>query len=195
MKLNVVSILLILICAQACADTSLKGTGSTLAGPLFLKWIQEYQAGQPSVKIQYEMKDSFGGVEKAFNRGADFTAVDTSFTVEEARNAQSRVILHLPVAVEGVAITYNLPGVPGGLHLTPKVLSDIFMGGIQKWNNAAIRELNPGLTLPDMKIRVIHREDESALHDLFPFFLAKLDPRWTLKREGKEICIGRRART
>lgn len=181
--LNRMTLIILLGVTPVCAETSLKGTGSTLAAPLLMKWTVEYRSIQPGVKVQYETKDSSEGVDKALHHGADFAVADTPFTLEEERLLQSRAILHLPVALEAVAITYNLPGVPTGLKLSPAVLSDIFLGAVIRWNAAAIRQLNPGVELPDMVIRVIHREEESSLHDLFPSFLAKQDPKWTLKRE------------
>ena len=177
------AIVTLLSLSPAYAETSLHGTGSTLSGPLYQKWASEYRQAQPGVKIQYELKDSSEGVDKAIHHGADFSVVDTTFNIEEERLVQSRAILHLPVALEAVAITYNLPGVPSGLKLSPTVLSGIFFGSIKKWNDTDIKALNPDLDLPDLEIRVIHREEESSLHDLFPSFLAKQDPKWTSKRE------------
>jgi phosphate transport system substrate-binding protein len=182
-SLKMMMVIAVLGTAQAYAETSLKGTGSVLPVPLYLKWIAEWHHTQAGVKVQYEIKDSSEGVNKALNHGSDFAATDTPLTLEEERLAQSWAILHLPVALEAVAITYNLPGVPTGLQLTPTVLSDIFRGVVKKWNSTAIKELNPGVELPDLEIRVVHREEESSLRDLFPSFLAKLDPQWTLKRE------------
>ncbi len=183
--LKLLAAIAVLSSSQAFADTSLKGVGSALVASLYGKWIKERRQVEPAVKVQYEVKDSSEGVQKALNHGSDFAAVDTPFTLEEGQLVQSRAILHLPVAVEAVAITYNLPGVETGLKLTPAVLSDIFQGVTKKWNNPAIKELNPGVDLPDLEIRVVHREEESSPHDLFPSYLAKQDPQWTLKR-GKD---------
>lgn len=180
---KILMVLIVLSVAPIYAGTSLNGTGSVLAGPLCLKWIQEWRQVEPGVKVQYEVKDSSEGVQKAMDHGKDFAFVDTPFTLEEGRLTQSRVILHLPVALEAVAITYNLPGIETGLQLTPAVLSDIFQGTVKKWNNPAIQELNPGVDLPEIEIRVVHREEASSLHDLFPSFLAKTDPKWVLKHE------------
>jgi len=177
------AVLAVLSLSPAYAETTLQGTGSTMAGPLYQKWAAEYRQAHRDAKVQYEWKDSSEGVDKAIHHGSDFAVADTPFTLEEERLAQSRAILHLPVALEAVAITYNLPGVPTGLQLSPTVLSGIFLGTIKKWNDTDIKALNPGLDLPALEIRVVHREEESSLHDLFPAFLAKQDPKWTLKRE------------
>lgn len=168
------------------ADTSFKGAGSFLSAPLVLKWSGEWHKAHPTLKLEYETKDSSEGVKDAFNHSSDFAVTDTPFNLEEERLAPSRAILHLPVALEAVGITYNLPGVPTGLKLTPQALSGIFLGSIKKWNDPALKESNPGVDLPDMEIRVVHREEESGLHDLFPAFLVKLDPKWTLKHEKEE---------
>jgi phosphate transport system substrate-binding protein len=168
------------------AAVSLKGTGSSLAAPLYFQWIGDRAQEQPDVKIKYEVKDSDEGVKKALGHGSDFASTDSPLTDSEQQKTMRRTILHLPVALEAVAITYNLPGVPTGLKLTPGVLSDIFLGTIKKWNNIAIKELNPGTNLLDMDIRVLHRGEESSLHDLFPGYLAALDPQWMTKREKEK---------
>jgi phosphate transport system substrate-binding protein len=187
MKLSKPTIVFLLfVTAPAFAGVSLKGTGSNLAAPLYYQWIEDRHRDQPDVKIKYEAKDSGEGVGQCLGHGSDFAVSDTPLTLEEDRKTMGRVVLHLPVALEAVAITYNLPGITTGLKLTPAVLSDIFIGNIKKWNNIALKELNPGVDLPDMEVRVIHREEESSLHDLFPGFLARLDPKWTLKREREK---------
>ncbi len=174
---------LILLTGPVFAGVSLKGTGSILTAPLFIQWIQTRFQASPNVRIKYEAKDSAEAVGQALNHGSDFAVSDSPLTTDEGRRVMGRVVLHLPAAIEAVAITYNLPGVPTGLKLTPAVLSDIFIGHIKKWNNIALKELNPDTALPDLEIRVVHRGDESSLHDLFPGLLAKWDPQWTLKRE------------
>ena len=172
-----------LLAGPVLADVSLKGAGTSLAASLFLHWAEEYHRLHPRIKLKYEVKNSTDGINQFLGRGAEFGATDSPLTDNEERKTLGRLVLHLPVAIEGVVITYNLPGVPSGIKLSPGVLSKIFMGAVKKWNDIAIMELNPGISLPNMDILVIHRSDESTLHDLFPGTLAKLDPQWTLKRE------------
>lgn len=177
-------IFLALFClGQAHAGVSLQGTGSTLAGPLFSQWIQTRLKDSSGIQMKYESKDSAEGVQKALAHASDFAVTDTPVTSSEQHRLKGRVLLCLPVGIEAVAITYNLPGVSTGLKLTPSVLSGIFRGSIKKWNADPVQELNPEIKLPDMEIRVVHRGDESSLHDLFPSYLAAQDPQWTLKHE------------
>ena len=168
---------------DARAGVSLKGTGSYLAAPLCQKWIQEYTNTLPQLRMKYDVKNSSDGVNQWSGRGADFALSDSGLMPPEERHILGHPAFHLPVAIEAVAITYNLPGVPNNLKLSPKVISSIFMGTILKWNDPAIAALNPGIRLPHMEILVLHRQEESTMHDLFPAWLYKTDPKWTLKRE------------
>jgi phosphate transport system substrate-binding protein len=154
-----------------------------LAAPLILPWVAEYHRLHPEIKLRYEVKNSADGINQFLDRGAEFAATDSPLADNEERKTLGRPVFHLPVAIEAVALTYNLPGVPSGIKLSPGVLSKIFMGVLKKWNDIAITEINPGISFPNMDILVVHRGDESTLHDLFPGALAKLDPQWTLKRE------------
>jgi phosphate transport system substrate-binding protein len=172
-----------LLASSAFADVSLKGTGSFLAAPLLGKWIEGYHHLHPEVKIKYEIKTSSDGINQWLGRGAEFSMTDTPLTPQEEKKILGRAAFHLPVALEAVAITYNLPGISTGLRFSPKVLSSVFIGTLKKWNDPALKELNPGVHLPDMDILVLHRQEESSLHDLFPSWIGKIDSKWTLKRE------------
>src|SRR3546814_13671456 len=68
--------------------------------------------------------------------------------------------------------------VPGQLKLSGPVLADIFLGKIKKWNDAAIAELNPGMTLPDAAIIVVHRSDGSGTTFGWTNYLSKVSDSW-----------------
>jgi phosphate transport system substrate-binding protein len=78
----------------------------------------------------------------------------------------------------GVVPVYEIPGVTGELHFTGKLLADIFMGRITKWNDAAIKAVNPGVNLPATEITVVHRSDGSGTSYIFCDYLAKVSPDW-----------------
>ncbi len=182
-SIKLVSFGLAFLTGPVWAGVSLKGVGSYLAAPLAQRWTQDYGPAHPGTQWKVEVKNSTDAANQWVGRGAEFALVDTPLTEAQQKRALGRVLYHLPVALEAVAITYNLPGIPTGLKLTPRALSAIFMGTVQKWNDPAIAESNPGVRLPAMDIRVLHREEESSLQDFFPCFLSRLDPKWTLKRE------------
>jgi phosphate transport system substrate-binding protein len=76
----------------------------------------------------------------------------------------------------------NIQGIaPGQLRLNGTVLADIFLGKITKWNDAAIKGLNPGLNLPDAAIAPVRRADGSGTTFIFTNYLSKVSPDWKAK--------------
>ncbi|HET9009770.1 MAG TPA: phosphate ABC transporter substrate-binding protein PstS, partial [Nitrosarchaeum sp.] len=94
--------------------------------------------------------------------------------------------LHIPETIGGVTVAYNVPEIPkSGLKLTGKAVSGIFMGTITKWNDPLIKELNPGLNLPNQDIVVAHRSDGSGTTFVFTDYLTTVDPEGWGKTVGK----------
>jgi phosphate transport system substrate-binding protein len=71
---------------------------------------------------------------------------------------------------------YNIPGVSAELRFPGKLLADIFIGKVTKWNDAEIRRANPGVNLPGDEITVVHRSDGSGTNYIFCDFLSKVSP-------------------
>jgi ABC-type phosphate transport system substrate-binding protein len=67
-------------------------------------------------------------------------------------------------------------GVP--LRLTGPVLARIFLGQIIKWDDPPLTALNPGATLPDGYITVVHRSDGSGTTYIFSNYLSEVSPSW-----------------
>jgi phosphate transport system substrate-binding protein len=111
----------------------------------------------------------------------DFAATDVPLTDGALARSQHGPILHIPVTLGSEAIVYNVPGVPSLLRLTGSVLADIFLGHITTWNDAAIIQLNPGVSLPPQSITVIHRSDGSGTTGIFTHYLAQVSPAWNAK--------------
>jgi phosphate transport system substrate-binding protein len=79
-------------------------------------------------------------------------------------------------------VGFNLPELPTGeLRLTADILARIYLGEITFWNDRAIRDLNPGLKLPDLPITVVHRADGSGTTWLFTQYLTRSYPAWGKK--------------
>jgi phosphate transport system substrate-binding protein len=97
-------------------------------------------------------------------------------TDDEIKKAGADV-LHIPVALGAVVLTYNLPGSPK-LKLSSNVIADIFLGKITQWNDSKIAADNPGASLPDMNITVVHRSDGSGTTFIFTDYLSKISPEW-----------------
>src|SRR5204863_4734628 len=89
--------------------------------------------------------------------------------------------VHVPLVLGAVVPTYNLEGVEKPLRFTGPVLADIYLGNIKKWNDQALRQLNPGVDLPDKEIVVVHRSDGSGTTYIWVDYLAKVSPEWKKK--------------
>jgi len=76
-----------------------------------------------------------------------------------------------------VVIAYNIPGVED-LKLSNANLQEIFMGNITSWNDPRIAASNPGLSLPDMPLTVVHRSDGSGTTYIFSDFMSKISAQW-----------------
>ena len=86
-------------------------------------------------------------------------------------------ILHIPICLGAVAVTYNLPGNPQ-LRITQRILSDILLGKIQKWDDPGIKRANPSVKLPGKNIIVVHRSDGSGTSFIFTDYLSKISKEW-----------------
>jgi phosphate transport system substrate-binding protein len=60
-------------------------------------------------------------------------------------------------------------------------LADIYSGKITKWDDPAIKKLNPKLTLPSTAIAVVHRSDGSGTTFNFTDYLSKVSADWKSK--------------
>ena len=86
--------------------------------------------------------------------------------------------VQIPWALAGTAVIYNLPGVKNLLHMDGPMLAKIFMGKITTWNDPAIKKLNPGVSLPNTTITVVHRSDSSGTTYNFTDYLSHVSRPW-----------------
>jgi phosphate transport system substrate-binding protein len=180
LKIVFLSVVLFNFTRFVLAGVEVKGAGGMAYRPLAQSWIANYSRS----KIKYDAKNAADGINEFLSKDCDFVLMDASLTAAEDKKGKSHSLLYCPVALSAQAVVYNLPGIPSGtLRLTPKLLSDIFIGKIKKWDDPALRAVNPKLLLPNLDIFVVHQSDESSLNDYFPAYLAKQNSQWTLKRE------------
>jgi phosphate transport system substrate-binding protein len=162
------------------SEVRLQGAGATFPNPLYQKWLSEYGKLNPHVKIDYQSIGSGGGIKQIQARTVDFGASDSPMKDEDLRAAPGP-ILHVPTVLGAVVITYNLSGVSQPLHFSPDVIADIFLGKIKKWNDPRLKTDNPGVTIPDSDITVVHRSDGSGTSAVFTDYLSKVSPEWKEK--------------
>ena len=140
--------------AATSSGADLTGAGATFPAPLYTKWFSDY-ATKTGVKINYQAIGSGGGIRQLTEGTVDFGASDAPMSDAEMAKLKGPV-LHVPMVLGAVVITYNVSGVQTGLKLSGPVIADIFGGGIKKWNDTRIASLNSGAKLPNTDILVVH---------------------------------------
>jgi phosphate transport system substrate-binding protein len=175
----------------AALKAALTGAGATFPEPLYVEWAGEFGASvQPGVTINYQGVGSGGGIQQFTAMTVDFGASDAPMKDEEitaAEAASGAKVLHIPTVMGAVVAAYNVDGLTE-LKLDSDTLAAIFLGTVKKWNDPKIAALNPGATLPDSAIQVVHRSDSSGTTNIFTSYLTKVNPEWASKvGKGKEV--------
>jgi phosphate transport system substrate-binding protein len=168
--------------AMALAATAhavdITGAGATFPYPIYAKWAEAYNA-KTGVKLNYQSIGSGGGIKQIQNKTVNFGASDKPLKQEEL---DKDGLLQFPTVVGGVVPVINVEGIASGkLRLNGEVLANIFLKKITKWNDAAITALNPGVSLPDANITVVHRSDGSGTTFVFANYLSKVSKEWNDK--------------
>jgi len=163
--------------AQA-EDVTINGAGASFPYPIYSQWAHKYNS-LTGVKINYQSIGSGGGIAQIKAKTVDFGASDEPLKAEALNESG---LVQFPMVIGGVVLVVNIPGIgPGQLKLTGEVLGDIFLGKIAKWDDPAIKSLNPDLKLPSQAITVAHRTDGSGTTFIFTSYLAMVSPAWKEK--------------
>jgi len=165
---------------------TIAGAGSTFAAPVYEQWA----SAQSGLTVNYQAIGSGAGLTALESKIVDFGASDPPLKPadEEAIAKNGSPAVQIPMFLGAITVSYNLGGVQTGLKLDGKTLGDIFLGKVKAWNDAEIKALNPGVTLPSTAITVIHRSDSSGTTAGFTAFLAAVSPEFNSKvGEGKLV--------
>ena len=164
--------------STAKPNDTLVGAGSTFVKPLVDQWTPDY-ATKTGVTIQYSPIGSGGGIAAISNRQVDFGASDAPLSPDQFAGCKGCV--QIPWALSATSIAYNLNGVKNNLHMTGKVLGDIYLGKITQWNDPQIKAINPGANLPSTKITPVYRSDNSGTSYNFTDYLSAVSSEWKSK--------------
>ncbi|HUZ21143.1 MAG TPA: phosphate ABC transporter substrate-binding protein PstS [Acidimicrobiales bacterium] len=171
--------------SRAVSDSSaltLNGAGSTFDQPFFTLGFYEYhQKIDPSVTVNYASIGSGGGQGQIEANTVNFGATDVPMFSSDLAKATAGTIVQVPIDLGGEAISYNVKGLPQGLHLTGPVLAEIYLGQIANWDNSALKKLNPKVNFPNESITVVHRADGSGTSYAFTNYLADISSTWQSK--------------
>ena len=164
--------------ATPAQPVTITGAGSSFDYPLFSAMFDQYHTKFSNITVNYQSVGSGAGIQQLSDQTIDFGASDAIMTDDQAAKAKGGKILHIPITLGAVAITYNVPGAPNNLKISPDVLTGIYLGKITKWNDPRITADNPGVNLPDLKINVAYRSDGSGTSYIFTNYLSAVNADW-----------------
>lgn len=153
----------------------LVGSGSTVPAPLVSKWADAYNQHNHNVQVRYLASGAGEGIATISRGSGDFALGEVPLTAQQRSKAG---LIEVPAVVIGIVPIYNIPGIHTELRFSGEVLADIFLGKIKSWNSPALAKLNPGVTLPDVPIKVVNRPAGKGSNYIFTEFLSKVSPRF-----------------
>ena len=164
--------------ASSAHATDITGAGSSFVYPVLAKWSAAFTA-KTGDKVNYQSIGSGGGIAQIKAATVDFGASDKPL---DSKDLGDTGLGQFPVVIGGIVPVVNIEGVNAGdIKLTGALLADIFLGKVQKWNDKAIADLNPGVKLPETLITVVHRSDGSGTSFNVTNYLSKVSPEWKEK--------------
>ena len=171
-------ITLAVLAATQAAAVSLTGAGGTAIYPVLQVWAQKYQQKNGD-EVNYQAIGSGGGIKQIESKTVDFANSDKPLMHDEIMQNH---LVQFPQVVISIVPVVHLPGIQAGqMVLNGSLLSKIYLGQITKWNDPAIKALNPGLNLPAVAILTVHRSDGSGTTFNFTNYLGKVNPEWQSK--------------
>jgi phosphate transport system substrate-binding protein len=173
----------------ASAAQRLSETGSSLMAPLFALWGPAYHAQFSQVNISTASSSSGTGISSAAAATTDIGTSDAYLSPADVTKHTN--LVNIPLAVAALMVICHVPGVGPSTHLklNGTVLALIFAGQITTWNDPAIKNLNPGVTLPGTAIVLVHRADTSGSTFLFTSYMNAQDPaRWSSSLIGTTVA-------
>ena len=169
-------LLLLSIFFNVAFAQDITGAGATFPAPLYSKWAAEYNKAT-GIKINYQSVGSGAGLKQIEARTIAFGASDMPLTDDKLKELG---LFQFPTVIGGVVPVVNIKGIETGkLKLTGTIIADIYLGKITKWDDPAIKALNP--TVPSDQITVVRRADGSGTTFIWTNYLSKVNPEFKSK--------------
>jgi len=164
--------------SSAGAAQEVTGAGSTFIYPVLYKWATDYNQ-KTGVRVNYQSIGSGAGVAQIKDGAVDFGATDVPMSPADL---QTLGLQQFPSVIGGVVPVINVASIkPGSMKFTGSALADIYLGKIARWNDPALVALNPELKLPDARINVVYRSEDSGTTYNWVSYLSRLSPEWKSK--------------
>ena len=154
------------------------GAGATFPFPIYSKWADAYKK-ETGNGLNYQSIGSGGGIKQIEAKTVTFGATDMPLKMEQL---EKDGLIQWPMVMGAIVPVVNLEGVkPGELVFDGDTLANIYLGKITKWDDPAIKKLNPNVKLPAEAITVVRRSDGSGTTFNFTDYLSKVSPDWKSK--------------
>ena len=154
---------------------SISAKGSSFANGM----LQACTAAYTTHSVSYTSTGSGTGRTEFAAGNIDCGASDVPYTSGFPTTGKNARYLTIPLFGGPVAFAYSAVGVNDGLNLTPEIISGILKGTITRWDDAAIKTLNPKLKLPKKTIKVAYRASGSGTNSNLTEYLRQTVGGWT----------------
>ena len=154
------------------------GAGATFPFPIYSKWADAYKK-ETGNGLNYQSIGSGGGIKQIEAKTVTFGATDMPLKSEQLAKDG---LVQWPMVMGAIVPVVNLEGIKAGeLVFDGETLANIYLGKITKWDDPAIKKLNPSAKLPSEAITVVRRSDGSGTTFNFTDYLSKVSPEWKTK--------------
>jgi phosphate transport system substrate-binding protein len=157
------------------AGVTLNGSGSSFQDTLEQSAIAAFDRQAGDITVNYTKSGSSAGKKDLAEGNVAFAGSDSPITPEEAPLFHGRKVLYFPLAAAPVTLSFDLPGIDR-IDLTAEVVARIFQREIVRWDDPALRALNPGVHLPPRTIVPVVRSDGSGTTRNVTAYLDKAAP-------------------
>lgn len=158
--------------APSNLSATLDASGSTFVKNFLEEGVSRFTTANSGVTINYAGGGSGKGRQDLADQIVAFAGTDSTIKDEDLPKFKGGKVLYFPAVVAPITVSFNVSGLDK-LSLSPTTIAKIFQVQITKWNDPAIAAENPGVTLPDTDITVVHRSDSSGTTGNFTKFLEK----------------------
>lgn len=164
--------------ATTAFAADITGAGATFPFPIYSKWADAYKK-ETGNGLNYQSIGSGGGIKQIQAKTVTFGASDAPLKAEQL---EKDGLVQWPMVMGAIVPVVNIEGVkPGEMVFDGETLANVYLGKITKWDDPAIKKLNPNVKLPSEAITVVRRSDGSGTTFNFTNYLAKASADWKSK--------------